>query len=37
MALVDDGEVILREEVQQAEGARTRFPTVEVTGVVLNA
>src|SRR5690554_1641965 len=37
MALINHGEVIFREEVQQAERPRTGLATVEVTRVVLNA
>ena len=37
MALVDDGEEVLGEVVEQAEGARARLAAVKVAAVVLDA
>ena len=36
VALVDDKEEVIREVVEEAEGALTRLATIEVTGVVLD-
>ena len=36
VALVDDEEEVIREVVEEAEGALTRLATIEVTGVVLD-
>ena len=37
VALVDDEEEVIREVVEETEGALARLTTIEVAGVVLNA